>query len=90
MSSSVARLSKDQFIDTTIAGIPCSVRIDHFSKQKPDYTTWSSDQDYYGYTEMDWVVCDQRGRPAPWLEKKIKQSDTDRIEKEIDEHMGAE
>jgi len=32
-------------------------------------------------------VCDRRGRPAPWLEKKLTSKDERRIEQEIAKHM---
>jgi hypothetical protein len=38
--------------------------------------------DYYGYTEFDYTVCDRRGRPAPWLEKKLTRADEARIHDE--------
>jgi hypothetical protein len=38
-----------------------------------------SDWDYYGYTESDWEVCDRRGRPAPWLERKLTAKEADKI-----------
>lgn len=64
------------------------VRVTHFVEVKPwrgPASTCPSDWDYYGYTEMDWFVCDRRGRPAPWLERKLTDNDRQRIEDEIAE-----
>jgi len=34
-----------------------------------------SDVEFYGYTETDYVVLDRGGKPAPWLQEKIKGDD---------------
>ena len=72
-----------QKVETHIAGIPCLARVDYFFKKEPDFDTWASDWDYYGYTEIEFTVCDRRGRPAPWLEKKMTDAEKERIENEI-------
>ena len=59
------------FLDSTVAGIPCTIRVDYFFQQKPLGPRCDSDMDCHGYTEVDFTVCDQRGRPAPWLAKKL-------------------
>ena len=68
-------------MDTKIAGIPCTVRVDYASVTPPD-PRGDSDWDYYGYTQFDYTVCDRRGRPAPWLEKKMTRADQARIHDE--------
>ena len=71
---------------TRIAGIPCVIEVTRCVTVKPwggsMYTCPSSD-DYYGYSEIDFTVCDSRGRPAPWLERKMTRDDVQRIEAEI-------
>lgn len=63
-----------------ISGIPCIIRVNHFESVKGSFSrNAASDLDYYGYEDLDWEVCDRRGRPAPWLDRKV----TDRIEDEI-------
>jgi hypothetical protein len=42
-----------------------------------------SPDDCYGYTEIDFDVLDRRGRPAPWIERKMDDADTRAIEQEI-------
>jgi len=71
-------------IETRIAGIPCIIGVEEY--QRGSYNKWcDSDMDYYGYTE--WVVCDRRGRPAPWLERKMSSKDESRIQAEIAEQL---
>jgi hypothetical protein len=43
--------------------------------------------DYYGYEEMEWEVLDRKGYSAKWLEKKLTDNITNRIETEISEYM---
>ena len=35
----------------------------------------------------DWEVLDRRGRPAPWLERKLNDRERSRIDDEVFEHM---
>lgn len=68
-------------METQIAGIPCTIRVDYVSVTPPDSRA-DSDWDYEGYTEFDYTVCDRRGRPAPWLAKKLTSDDEARIQDE--------
>jgi hypothetical protein len=72
-------------MESTVAGIPCRIQVDRFHIQKPMGPRADSDWDCYGYTDIDFTVCDRRGRPAPWLAKKLTDSDTQRINTEIKE-----
>jgi hypothetical protein len=68
---------------THIQGIPCRVRVTHYFHQ-PAMGYWAdSPDDCYGYTEIDFDVLDRRGRPAPWIERKMDDADTRAIEQEI-------
>ena len=71
-------------IETRIAGIPCIVTLDRMFVQKPLGPNCDSDWDCYGYTEIEFTVCDRRGRPAPWLERKMSDEDQSRIENELE------
>jgi hypothetical protein len=73
-------------IETRVAGIPCIVGVTHFESVAGDSRA-DSDWDYYGYTEAEFEVLDRRGRPAPWLAKKLSSSDESRIEKEIEKYF---
>lgn len=68
---------------TTVAGIPCRVDVDRCFVQKPMGPMADSDMDCYGYSEIDFTVCDRGGRPAPWLAAKMTDDDRCRIECEI-------
>lgn len=37
----------------------------------------------------DYEICDQRGRPAAWLERKMTGADHARVERAIGDHLGA-
>jgi hypothetical protein len=75
-------------IESRVAGIPCIIGVTHFESVRGSFSYHAaSDWDYHGYTESEWVVCDRRGRPAPWLERKLTSKDTSRIESEIAEQL---
>ena len=74
-------------IETTVAGIPCIIGVTEYSSVAGDSRA-DSDWDYYGYTECDWQVLDRRGRPAPWLAKKLTSKIEAAIEAEIDGYFG--
>ena len=64
-------------ISHRIVGIPCLIKVTEFNVVKPwrgSVHTCPSADDWYGYTDIDFEVCDRRGRPAPWLEKKLSDS----------------
>ncbi len=65
-----------------VCGIPCIIEVTHFDSVKGSYSyNAPSDMDYYGYTECEYEVLDRRGRPAPWLQRKV----TDAIDSDIQE-----
>lgn len=71
-------------METRIAGIPCTVQIDHCHVTQGTYSRQAeTPEEYYGAREIEFTVCDRRGRPAPWLERKLTPDDTARIETEI-------
>ena len=75
-------------IETRVAGIPCIIGVSYYNRVEGSYSYHAaSDWDYHGYTESDWEVCDRRGRPAPWLAKKLTSDDESRIEREIGEYF---
>jgi hypothetical protein len=69
-------------IESTVAGIPCSIEVDHCLVIPPNRRA-DSDWDYAGYIEISFSVLDRNGRPAPWLERKLTDADTARIEMQI-------
>jgi len=69
-------------VKTRISGIPCEVEIVSIYVQKP-IPNADSDWDYNGYTDIEFIVCDRNGRPAPWLERKMTSNEREQIELEI-------
>jgi hypothetical protein len=70
-------------IETTVAGIPCKAECVHYFRQEPLGYRANSDWDARGYTECDFVILDQRGRPAAWLERKLTRDDNERIRADL-------
>ena len=68
---------------TNIAGIPCQVNVTYFHHQKPLGPMCDSDWDCYGYTDIEFDVLDRKGYKAPWLKRKLTDSDRERIETEL-------
>ena len=62
-------------ISVTIAGIPALVDVLHYHIKEPfkgPARYCDSDQDFYGYSELGYVLLDRKGYRARWLEKKVK------------------
>jgi len=75
-------------IETTIAGIPCLIGVTHYECVRGSYSyNAASDMDYYGYNDAEWEVLDRKGYKAAWLERKVTDADTRRIEAEIDQYF---
>lgn len=75
-------------IESTVAGIPCIIGVTYFDSEEGSYSYHAdSDVDYYGYTECEFDVLDRRGRKAAWLERKLSDEDTIRIEGEVAQHF---
>lgn len=71
-----------------VDGIPCQIGVLNYDYCPPvsrDAHQCHSDLEYYGYSEVDYVVLDRRGYPAPWLQRKV--SDDTSIIEEIQERM---
>ena len=73
-------------IETTVAGIPCIVGVTEYSSVAGDCGA-DSDWDYEGDNECLFDVLDRRGRPAPWLAKKLTSKIEAAIEQEIEEYF---
>jgi hypothetical protein len=71
-------------MDTKIAGIPCQVRVGYVHVTKGNFSPQAETPDeYFGVREIEFTVCDRRGREAPWLANKLTEEDRQRIEDEI-------
>ena len=75
-------------IQARIQSIPCQIRVDHCFVQRPLGRSANSDWDCYGYSEIDFTVFDRKGYPATWLERKMTDRDTARIEELILDDQG--
>jgi hypothetical protein len=74
--------------ETTIVGIPCQIAVTDFTSVKGSFDmNASSDLDYHGYTECDYLVLDRKGYKAGWLEKKITRDIDDHIKSLILDEM---
>ena len=71
-----------------LQGIPCLIGVIEYSRVDGSFSyNADSDLDYYGYTECDWRILDQRGRPAPWLKKKIDAKEESFINEVVNNYM---
>ena len=71
-------------MNTRISGIPCQVDVTTYQLYRPARLTGHPDQ--YAppeYEEINFTVFDRRGRPAPWLERKLDDADRKRIINEL-------
>lgn len=64
-------------IKTRISGMPCTVRVTHYSPGVPMRTTGSGfgDADPPEDEEFEFEVYDRGGYRAPWLERKVTEED---------------
>lgn len=71
-------------LEARISGIPCRVEPTRVLVV-PGTRSYhaASDVDYYGYEEVEFTVLDRRGRPAPWLERKMTEDERQIIERRI-------
>ena len=75
-----------------IAGVPCLIGVTGYLYQPPckgHPSTCASDWDYYGYEEFEWEILDRRGKPAPWLDRKLTQADRAEITRALLERAAA-
>jgi hypothetical protein len=67
-------------IEHRVAGIPCLIGVISYESEPQ---TW----DDPGCTDMEWEILDRRGRPAPWLERKVTDKEQSSIEDAIYQEM---
>ena len=64
-------------------GIPCIVRVVDYEPADPGYFRGHPDNWEPGDPgEITLQILDQRGRPAPWLERKLDKAQWDRLQEE--------
>lgn len=75
-------------IEHRVAGIPCLIGVIDYDRVEGSFSyNAPSDIDYHGGTECDWEILDRRGRPAPWLARKINTREKDAINEAISNFM---
>lgn len=58
-------------INFRLAGIPCLINVTSFNAIRGEGFYADSTEDAKDTFEASYQVCDSRGRPAPWLARKI-------------------
>lgn len=82
----------NDLIEIRVAGIPAIARLHTYTVVKPwrgSPHNCPSSMDYYGYSEMEYTICDRNGRDAPWLERKVDAEEREKIELQIHQYMEA-
>lgn len=69
-------------ISTRVAGIPCFIEVLSWEPYLP-----ATKREPEGGGTGEWRVLDRRGRPAPWLQRKITPAERDRIEQMVFDKM---
>jgi hypothetical protein len=78
-------------IDVRVCGIPAIARVLHYRPYEPAYRRGHPDNwEPASPPEIDFEILDRRGRPAPWLERKLTDAERERIERELIEYLEAE
>ncbi len=69
---------------TRVAGIPCQILITSYYPATP-MKYWKAEEYWQPpqEAEIEWEILDRRGRPAPWLERKLSPAERRRIEGEL-------
>jgi hypothetical protein len=74
--------------ESRVCGIPCIIRVKYWEVYIPAQRSGPPERCYPEEGgEGDWEILDRKGRPAAWLEKKLTESDRQRIDAEIFNHM---
>lgn len=75
-------------IESHISGIPCKLDCEVHGRYQPAKIDAEPEYCYEAqWPEVEFEVLDRRGRPAPWLAKKLTDADIHRIENEILEYQ---
>lgn len=68
-----------------VAGIPCIINVTSLTVVSGEGYGAPSEIDARGWVESEFEVLDRRGRPAPWLARKLTDRITSAIKTEIAE-----
>jgi len=76
---------------TFIAGLPCLIKVTRFFKKKGEFSSQStSEEDYYGYVEIEYDIYDRKGVLAPQFEEKLTSVMRADLEEEISDRLDEE
>ena len=72
--------------ESRVCGIPCVIGVVSYYKGSPAVYSgpWAGPEED---PEADWIIFDRRGYRAEWLEKKLTDEETQRINEEAVEFM---
>lgn len=75
-------------IEHRVCGIPCLIGVTDYDSYVPAYTNGPVERCYpaEGGTG-DYEILDRRGRPAPWLERKMSGKDEEEVQEAIFNYM---
>ena len=74
--------------ESRVCGIPCIIRVKYWEVYIPAQRSGPPERCYPEEGgEGEWEILDRKGRPAPWLERKMTENDHDRMNREIFNHM---
>jgi len=69
--------------------VPITVTVTHYWHQEPDATTWASDIDYYGFTEIEYTVDPVDGIPEEDLySEAVTEAVVSAFEAQVDTELG--
>jgi hypothetical protein len=57
----------------------------NYTHQRPNRSSWDSDVDYYGYTEVVWSLFDMDGHAVPEVEAGLSKNCREYIEENLRE-----
>ncbi|MBP8284819.1 MAG: hypothetical protein KAX46_13060 [Chromatiaceae bacterium] len=70
-------------MQTRISGIPARIEVTSYIPWRPARLYGHPDSWAPAEGEIEWEVLDRRGRPAPWLARKLSPADRRDIEKDL-------
>jgi len=74
--------------ETRVCGIPCIVRVTYWEPYLPAKISGPPENCYPEEGGCgEWEILDARGRPAPWLEKKMTDADRQAVDAFLFEQM---
>jgi hypothetical protein len=76
--------------ETRVCGIPCIIRVTAWDAYAPARVSGPPERCSPAEGgNGDWEILDRRGRPAPWLEKKLRGDprESERLEQKVFEYM---